>query len=71
MTIKSIQQDFIEKVSEKIRVGPDGKDRFRVFTPFRFDDGDHISIVLKKEQGVGCFQMKGHRRQFKSINPLW
>ena len=47
MTIKSIEQDFIEKVSEKIRIVPDGKDRFRVFTPFRFDDGDHISIVLK------------------------
>lgn len=51
MTIKSIERNFIEKVSEKIRVIPDGKDRFRVFTPFMFDDGDHISIVLKKEQG--------------------
>ena len=33
MSIKSIEQDFIEKVSKKIRVIPDGKDRFRVFTP--------------------------------------
>ena len=48
MSIKSIEQDFIDKVSSKIKVIPDGKDRFRVFTPFRFDDGDHISIVLKK-----------------------
>ena len=50
MTIRFIQEDFIEKVSEKIRIIPDGNDRFRVFTPFRFDDGDHITVVLKKER---------------------
>ena len=52
MSIKSIEQDFIDKVSAKVRVLPDGRDRFRVFTPFRFDDGDHIAILLKKEQGT-------------------
>ncbi len=60
MTIKFIQQDFIEKVSEKIRIIPDGKDRFRVFTPFRFDDGDHISIVLKKESEGWVLSDEGH-----------
>ena len=60
MTIKSIEQDFIEKVSEMVQVIPDGKDRFRVFTPFRFDDGDHISIVLKKEQGGWVLSDEGH-----------
>ena len=60
MSIKSIEQDFIDKVSEKVRVLPDGKDRFRVFTPFRFDDGDHIAIVLKKEQGRWIFSDGGH-----------
>ena len=60
MTIKSIEQDFIEKVSEMVRVIPDGKDRFCVFTPFMFDDGDHISIVLKKEQGGWVLSDEGH-----------
>ena len=60
MTIKSIEQDFIEKVSEMVRVIPDGTDRFRVFTPFRFDDGDHISIVLKKEQVGWVLSDEGH-----------
>ncbi len=60
MTIKSIEQDFIEKVSEMVRVIPDGKDRFRVFTPFMFDDGDHISIVLKKEQAGWVLSDEGH-----------
>ena len=60
MLIKSIEQDFIDKVSAKVRVIPDGKDRFRVFTPFRFDDGDHIAIVLKKEQGRWLLSDGGH-----------
>ncbi len=60
MTIKSIEQDFIEKVSEMVQVIPDGKDRFRVFTPFMFDDGDHISIVLKKEKRGWVLSDEGH-----------
>ncbi|RKU09800.1 hypothetical protein C6501_14475 [Candidatus Poribacteria bacterium] len=60
MSIKSIEQDFIDKVSAKVRVVPDGEDRFRVFTPFMFDDGDHISIVLKKEQGGWVLSDEGH-----------
>ena len=68
MTTKSIQQDFIGKVSEKIRVMPDGKDRFRVFTPFRFDDGDHISIVLKKEQADWVLSDEGHTYMHLTYN---
>ena len=60
MSIKSIEQDFIDKVSAKIRVIPDGRDRFRVFTPFRFNDGDHITIVLKKEQAGWVLSDEGH-----------
>ena len=60
MSIKSIEQDFIDKVSAKVRVLPDGRDRFRVFTPFRFDDGDHLAIVLKKEQGRWLLSDGGH-----------
>ena len=60
MLIKSIEQDFIDKVSAKVRVIPDGRDRFRVFTPFRFDDGDHIAITLKKEQGRWLLSDGGH-----------
>ncbi len=60
MSIKSIEQDFIDKVSAEIRVLPDGRDRFRVFTPFRFDDGDHITVVLKKEQSGWVLSDEGH-----------
>ncbi len=49
MYMETMEHDFHEKVSEKIRLASEGVDRFRVFTPFLFEDGDHLSIVLKKE----------------------
>ena len=49
MSMKNIEHDFHEKVSAKVRLSAEGMDRFRVFTPFLFEDGDHLSIVLKKE----------------------
>lgn len=52
MSGKAIEMDFHEKVSAKVRLAEEGMDRFRVFTPFLFEDGDHLSIVLRKE-GAG------------------
>ena len=49
MSIETIEQDFHRKVSQKVRLSAEGIDRFRVFTPFLFEDGDHLAIVLKKE----------------------
>lgn len=49
MTAESIEQDFRDKVSAKIRLAAEGVDRFRVLTPFLFDDGDHLAIVLRRE----------------------
>ena len=49
MPIETIEQDFRQKVSQKIRLSAEGINRFRVFTPFLFEDGDHLAIVLKKE----------------------
>lgn len=47
-----VPRNFQESVSDGVRIVADGADRFRVFTPFQFDDGDHLVIVLKKE-GAG------------------
>ncbi len=49
MSTNTIKQDFISKVSAQISLSADGKDRFRVLTPFQFEDGDELVIVLKKE----------------------
>ena len=52
MSIDAIKRDFNAKVCEKVTIAPEGLGRYRVFAPFMFDDGDHLSIVLKKD-GAG------------------
>ena len=49
MAIETVERDFHDKVSTKIRLAAEGMERFRVLTPFLSEDGDHLSIVLKKE----------------------
>jgi hypothetical protein len=60
MTIETIEQDFKKKVCEKIRIASEGIDRYRVFTPFLFEDGDHLAIVLKREKSVWSLTDEGH-----------
>lgn len=61
MSIENILQDFTKKVSKQIQLREDGIGRFRVFTPFRFDDGDHLVIVLR-ENDFGHWELtdNGH-----------
>ena len=42
---------FTESAASEISLVPDGPERYRVFAPFGFDDGDEFAIVLKREQG--------------------
>lgn len=49
MTPGSIKEDFKKRVSEQLDLEQEGETRFRVLSPFRFGDGDHYQIVLKKE----------------------
>ena len=60
MNPPSIEQEFRAKVSAKIQVEPEGTDRFRVFTPFRFDDGDHLAIVLKQHADKWVLSDEAH-----------
>lgn len=60
MTTETIERSFKDKVSEAIRLHPEGRDRFRVFTPFQFDDRDHLVIVLKRRDGVWQLTDEGH-----------
>ena len=48
MNTAGIEKSFREKVCAKVRIVLEGDERFRVFTPFLFEDGDHLAIVLKK-----------------------
>lgn len=60
MSIETIEQAFHEKVSAKVRLVAEGIERFRVFTPFRFEDGDHLAIVLKRMEGQWVFSDEAH-----------
>ena len=60
MSVETIERDFREKVCSGLRLVSEGIKRFRVFTPFLFDDGDHLSIVLKGENGNWFLSDEGH-----------
>ena len=60
MTTNGIERNFREKVCAEIRVLEEGIDRYRVFTPFQFDDGDHLAIVLKREDNQWLLSDEGH-----------
>jgi hypothetical protein len=53
-------RDFKNKVTEKLSLSSEGVDRYRVFTPFMFEDGDHLSIVLKRVNGGWILSDEGH-----------
>jgi hypothetical protein len=60
MVLKDIELDFKNKVSEKLSLSSKGVDRYRVFTPFIFEDGDHLSILLKRRNGGWVLSDEGH-----------
>ena len=60
MSINTIEQDFHKKVSAKVRLFPEGVGRYRVFTPFLFDDGDHLAVVLRKEGAQWVLSDEAH-----------
>jgi hypothetical protein len=60
MSVEAITKAFRQTVCEQVRIEPEGANRFRVFTPFIFNDGDHLAIVLKKEQGKWMLSDEGH-----------
>jgi hypothetical protein len=60
MTAATIESDFRDKVCSKIRLASEGMDRYRVFTPFLFEDGDHLAIVLRRDISGWLLTDEGH-----------
>lgn len=60
MSVEAITKAFRQTVCEQVRIEPEGANRFRVFTPFMFNDGDHLAIVLKKEGRGWLLSDEGH-----------
>lgn len=55
-----IERNLQDKVGRLVRLTSEGLDRYRIFTPFMFEDGDHLSIVLKSDNGKWFFTDEGH-----------
>ena len=49
INISDIESALKDKISREISLKEEGVNRFRIFNPYEFDDGDHFSIFLKKE----------------------
>ena len=60
MDMQTIEHDFKQKVCAAITLFPEGLARYRVFTPFMFEDGDHLAIVLKQELNKWILSDEGH-----------
>jgi len=60
MIINDFQKTFCQSVCEQIELVEESTDRFKVFTPFHFDDGDHLLIVLKKDKDSWVLSDEGH-----------
>lgn len=61
----SIETDFIADISQKIKLEKDGNNRYRVISPFHFNDGDQLFIILKKE--FGRWILSDERHTFRHI----
>jgi Domain of unknown function DUF1828 len=55
-----IEREFKRKVSDQLTLEPEGLDRYIVNTPLTFEDGDRLSIVLKKEGDDWVLTDEGH-----------
>lgn len=60
MAMESVEQDFKQKVCDAVSLASEGLDRYRVLTPFMFEDGDHLAIVLKQDAGHWVLSDEGH-----------
>lgn len=60
MDLTSVERDFKEKVCSQVSLVREGLNRYRVLNPFLFDDGDHLSIVMKREKDEWVLSDEGH-----------
>ena len=60
MTLSVIEMDFRNKICDQIFLEPAGRSRYRVFTPFHFNDGDHLVMVLRQQDSAWLLSDEGH-----------
>jgi hypothetical protein len=60
MTSDVILQSFRQTVCRDLTLVPEGIERYRIFSPFMFHDGDHLALVLKREKSGWVLSDEGH-----------
>mgnify|MGYP001257875794 CR=1 FL=1 len=60
MNVELLEKEFKKKVCDEIALEQEGLNRFIVFNPFMFDDGDHLVVLLKGKEGKWLFTDEGH-----------
>lgn len=60
MTEDKMLKSFKSVVCSEIRIVTEGQDRFHIFTPFRFNDGDRYVIILKKKDNEWILSDEAH-----------
>lgn len=56
----TIEQTLKAKVADSVRLKKESASRYRVKTPFRFEDGDGLVIVLRQADGRWSLTDEGH-----------
>ncbi len=60
INLSDIERKLKNEISGEISLKEEGFNRFRIFNPYEFDDGDHFCIFLKKENGRWKFTDEAH-----------
>lgn len=60
MNLELIEKEFKTKICDEVNLAQEGLNRFIVFNPFMFDDGDHLVVLLKGVEGKWLFTDEGH-----------
>lgn len=60
MDIELLEKEFKKKICEEIALSQEGFNRFIVFNPFMFNDGDHLVVLLKSKEEKWLFSDEGH-----------
>ena len=71
METEKIISDILSRICSGIEVLPEGLDRYLIITPFIFDDGDSIKIVLKDYSSENPYLTdEGHTLMHLSCNDV-
>lgn len=60
MIATTLVAEVRRKICHEIDIEQEGDDRFIIFSPFMFDDGDHFVTILKRQDGRWWLTDEGH-----------